>query len=170
MNVASNARKATAFAISSRDHDRHVVVASHGCVLLRATKGRLASVSRGFRNRVLRLANSVPLRTIIGVARSRGKVFIRNNPKYRGRVEASQPRRDRSPRTATGCQHICVTTSIQPDRVLPQDTALKGAAEQTSTPETVTTACHAASWFGTFNTLAAVHLAIFGPVGMLLGR
>ena len=32
------------------------------------------------------------------------------------------------------------------DRVLPQDTALKGAAEEKSTPETLTTACQAASW------------------------
>jgi hypothetical protein len=32
------------------------------------------------------------------------------------------------------------------DRVLLQDTALKDAAEEKSTPETLTTACHAASW------------------------
>ena len=34
----------------------------------------------------------------------------------------------------------------QRDRVLAQDTALKVAAEEKSTPETLTTACHAASW------------------------
>jgi hypothetical protein len=32
------------------------------------------------------------------------------------------------------------------DRVLPQDTALKGAADEKSTPETLMTACQAASW------------------------
>ena len=31
------------------------------------------------------------------------------------------------------------------ERVLPQDTVRKGAAEEKSTPETLTTACHAAS-------------------------
>ena len=35
---------------------------------------------------------------------------------------------------------------LSSDRVLPQGTALKGAAEEKSTPETLTTACHAASW------------------------
>src|SRR6185436_8256598 len=80
-------------------------------------KGRLASVSRGFLSRVLRLANSVPLRTIIGVAWSWSKGFIRNNPKYRGRVEASQLRRDRSPRMATGspahlCRHVDSARSV----------------------------------------------------------
>jgi hypothetical protein len=54
--------------------------------------------------------------------------------------EASQLRRDRSSRTATGSPAHLVITSIQPDRVLPPGTALEGAAEETSTPETVTTA------------------------------
>jgi hypothetical protein len=34
--------------------------------------------------------------------------------------------------------------SLRP--ALLQDTALQGAAEEKSTPETLTTACHAASW------------------------
>ena len=41
---------------------------------------------------------------------------------------------------------ILVTAIISPRPALLQDTALKDAAEEKSTPETLTTACHAASW------------------------
>jgi hypothetical protein len=41
---------------------------------------------------------------------------------------------------------ILVTATISPRPALFHDTALKDAVEEKSTPETLTTACHAASW------------------------
>jgi hypothetical protein len=41
---------------------------------------------------------------------------------------------------------ILVTATISPRPALLQDTALEDAVEEKSTPETLTTACHAASW------------------------
>jgi hypothetical protein len=41
---------------------------------------------------------------------------------------------------------IPVTATISPRPALLQDTALKDAGLDKSTPETLTTACHAASW------------------------
>jgi hypothetical protein len=41
---------------------------------------------------------------------------------------------------------ILVTATISPRPALFHDTAHKDAVEEKSTPETLTTACHAASW------------------------
>jgi hypothetical protein len=71
--------------------------------------------------------------------------MIRKAAGPRGRPRSFDPieARERRPRTR---QLIWVTTFDSAAGVLPQDTALKGAAEEKSTPETLTTACHAASW------------------------
>src|SRR5260370_36336033 len=55
-------------------------------------------------------------------------------------------------------------------RVLPQDTALKGAAaEERSAPETLTTACHAASWLAR-SWRCGCRIASIGPVNFRCGE
>src|SRR5580692_5141533 len=88
-------------------------------------KSRLASDSRVARNCALCLPDLEPFGAIIGAD--------------------GHARRDRSAGTAT--QDLGHHVQFSRGRVFAQDTALEGAAaEEKSTPETLTTACHAASW------------------------
>jgi len=49
-------------------------------------------------------------------------------------------------RSGTKSTSASTRSKISRDRVLPQASAPTGAAEEKSAPETLTTACHAASW------------------------
>jgi hypothetical protein len=55
-------------------------------------------------------------------------------------------RRQRDTRTQDSPAHLGDHVQFSRERVLPQDAALKGVEEEKSTPETLTTACQAASW------------------------
>ena len=81
-------------------------------------------------------------------------------------VTAAPLRRERSAGTATENwpAHSGRYVQLSRDRVLPQDTALKGAAAGgKSTPETLTTACHAASWLARL-WRCGWRIASIGPV------